>query len=384
MTGLLVLTIGMLVLPLHLILAEMISERSQIASFKVMDVLARAIEIESTGSQVCHMEAGQPSTNAPSKVIEEALRAVQHENIGYTNAIGILPLRQAIAKHYLSKYEVEVSPEQVIITTGSSAAFLFAFLGCFDHGDCVALCSSGYPCYRNLMKATNLNPISIPMNNEFKITAKELMQAIERRKELKLPPIKGLILSSPSNPTGAMLSDIEMEELCKVCISNGILFISDEIYHGISYGNQKEVTALSYSKSAIVINSFSKYYSMTGIKNTFLISSKYALVGWRLGWMIVPPSLVSTMNRLSQNMYINAPTLSQIAAVKAFECNEELDKLVEVYRVNRQCVLDTLAELNILDVSPADGAFYVYADLSKQGITDTMDLCKRYLVVTKL
>ena len=234
------------------------------------------------------------------------------------------------------------------------------------------------------MKATNLNPISIPMNNEFKITAKELMQAIERRKELKLPPIKGLILSSPSNPTGAMLSDIEMEELCKVCISNGILFISDEIYHGISYGNQKEVTALSYSKSAIVINSFSKYYSMTGIKNTFLISSKYALVGWRLGWMIVPPSLVSTMNRLSQNMYINAPTLSQIAAVKAFECNEELDKLVEVYRVNRQCVLDTLAELNILDVSPADGAFYVYADLSKQGITDTMDLCKRYLVVTEL
>ena len=246
------------------------SERSQIASFKVMDVLARAIEIESNGEHVCHMEAGQPSTNAPSKVIAEATRALQEENIGYTNAIGILPLRQAIARHYKSKYNVEVSPDQVIVTTGSSAAFLFAFLGCFDHGDCIALGTCGYPCYRNLMKATNLIPVSIPTNREFKITARELLQTIDQRKQQGLAPIKGLILSSPSNPTGAMLSEQEMKELCEVCEQHGIVFISDEIYHGISYGNQKEVTSLTYSPSTLVINSFSKYYSMTG---AFLIPS---------------------------------------------------------------------------------------------------------------
>ena len=249
---------------LMVLVKSSMSERSQIASFKVMDVLARAIEIEANGDPVCHMEAGQPSTNAPSKVIEEATRALHQENIGYTNAIGILPLRQAIARHYQSKYHVEISPDQVIVTTGSSAAFLFAFLGCFDHGDCIALASCGYPCYRNLMKATDLNSVSIPTNQEFKITAKELLQTIHQRKQQGLSPIKGLILSSPSNPTGAMLSEQEMKDLCEVCEGHGIVFISDEIYHGISYGNQKEVTALTHSKSTLVINSFSKYYSMTG------------------------------------------------------------------------------------------------------------------------
>jgi aspartate/methionine/tyrosine aminotransferase len=237
-----------------------------------------------------------------------------------------------ITKHYLDKYGVTITSNQVIITTGSSAGFLFAFLGCFDIGDHIALCSSGYPCYRNLMKATNLHAVSIPVNKEFKITAQELKETILQRVAQHLPPLNGLILSSPSNPTGAMLSPLELQELCRLCQQHNITFLSDEIYHGISYGDQEEATALSYSNSAVIINSFSKYFSMTG---------------WRLGWMVIPEKLTDTMNRLSQNMYINAPTLSQIAAVKAFECKEELDGHVEMYRVNRKCVLGIVIYLHI-------------------------------------
>jgi aspartate/methionine/tyrosine aminotransferase len=243
------------------VLAEVPSSRSKIESFKVMDVLARAVELEDQGRSVCHMEAGQPSTNAPSKVIEEASRALLADKLGYTNALGILPLREAIARHYKTKYDVDIDPSQVVVTTGSSAAFMFAFLGCFDIGDHVALCSSGYPCYRNLMKASDLHSVSIPVNDEFKVTAKELLATIANRQEQHLPPLKGLILSSPSNPTGAMLSPDELRHLCEVCEAHGILFISDEIYHGISYG-KTEATALSFSPTALVINSFSKYYSM--------------------------------------------------------------------------------------------------------------------------
>ena len=208
--------------------------------------------------------------------------------LGYTNALGINPLREAISRNYAKKYGVDVSPDRVIITTGSSAAFLFAFLGCFDIGDHVALASSGYPCYRNIMSATSIVYQSIPVNSDFKLTAVELAEEVERREKAKLPKLKGLILSSPSNPTGAMLSPVELESLCRFCDDHSIRFLSDEIYHGISYG-KKESTAVAYSENAIVINSFSKYYSMTG---------------WRLGWMIVPEVLVDTMNRLSQNMYM--------------------------------------------------------------------------------
>ena len=299
-------------------------------------------------------------------VLNEAKRAINEDKLGYTNALGILPLRQAIAKHYLDKYNVKISPDQVLITTGSSAAFLFTFLGCFDPQDCIALCSSGYPCYRNLMKATNLNAVSIPVNSEYKVTAKELLLMIKERSLKNLPPLKGLILSSPSNPTGAMLTPDELKELTDLCKVQNILFISDEIYHGISYGSTPEASALQFSSSScIVINSFSKYYSMTG---------------WRLGWMVVPLSLVDTMNRLSQNMYINAPTLSQIAACKAFDCNKQLDSYVNMYKVNREIVLEALQELGLLSgAAPADGAFYIYIDLQAAGVTDSMQLCHRLL-----
>lgn len=202
------------------------------------------------------------------------------------------------------------------------------------------------------------------MNKEFKITAKELKEEIIRRRESNLVPLKGLILSNPSNPTGAMLDKQEVNDLCKLCEEENILFISDEIYHGISYG-KKEHSAVEFSDKAIIINSFSKYYSMTG---------------WRLGWMIVPNELIQVMNKLSQNMYINAPTLSQIAAVEAFNCDEELQGHVQKYAKNREIVLKTLESLGLLECcSPADGAFYVYLDLLKAGVKDTPSLCKRIL-----
>lgn len=353
------------------------SLRSQIPSFKVMDVLAMAELLEAQGNHVCHMEVGQPSTGAPQQVIEAAQLALTQEKIGYTHSMGISSLREAIAKHYVKKYKVLISPANIVITTGSSAAFLFCFMGCFNANDYVGLCSSGYPCYRNILSSLEVNYVCIPANNEFKVTANELMSCIIYRRENNMKPLKGLILSSPSNPTGAMLSAEELKALCDVCKEYNILFLSDEIYHGITYDNKVEATALEFSKDVIVINSFSKYYSMTG---------------WRLGWMIVPDYYIDTMNRLSQNLYINAPTLSQIAAVKAFECDDELKLHVIKYSSNRKIVLDALFELGFekTSISPADGAFYIYVDLSNApGIVDptqlnTPKLCEQLLIEAKV
>lgn len=314
---------------------------------------------------------GQPSSAAPSKVIDAAKNALNIDRIGYTNALGIYPLRQAISSHYMEKYGIHVNPSNIVITTGSSAAFLFAFLGCFDIDDHVAICGTGYPCYRNILSALNLKYQCIPANHEFKLTAKELIDEISERARTGQPRLKGLILSSPGNPTGAMLTATELKDLCKVCDENGITFISDEIYHHISYGTVKESTALEHSKGVIIINSFSKYYSMTG---------------WRLGWMIVPDSLVDTINRLSQNFYINAPTLSQLAAVEAFNCEDELQSHILKYSKNREIVLAALKDLGFSSsaISPADGAFYVYVDIkealeSKNKSWDAPTICRKVL-----
>ena len=244
------------------------SARSNIESFKVMDVVARATILESEGRSICHMEVGQPSTGAPSLVLNAARDILDKNILGYTAAMGISDLRQKIATHYSHKYGTTVSPDRVVVTTGSSAGFCMAFLGCFDAGQSVALCSSGYPCYRNIMKATGIHSVNIAVNKEFKITAEELKKEVNRRSTEGESPLSGLILSSPGNPTGAMLTPHELEELCGVCEKNNILFLSDEIYHGISFGlngeRKEEASAVQYSESCIVINSFSKYFSMTG------------------------------------------------------------------------------------------------------------------------
>jgi aspartate/methionine/tyrosine aminotransferase len=244
-----------------------ISERSQsVASFKVMDVLQRANQLQAEGHKVLHCEVGQPETGAPAAVAQaavEALSGPSRQIMGYTDAFGLLSLREKISQFYVKKYGVSktlVEPKNIVVTTGSSGGFLLAFTAAFDVNDTVAIASSGYPCYRNILSALGCNLTHIQINAEFKLTAKELSDEIERRKSAGESSIKGLILSSPSNPTGAMLTPKELKELCNLCGKENITFISDEIYHGISYGKE-EATALAYSSKAIVINSFSKYYS---------------------------------------------------------------------------------------------------------------------------
>ncbi len=246
------------------------SQRSaQVASFKVMDVLQRANELQAAGYDVLHCEVGQPETGAPHTVQQAAVEALQHphDNLGYTNAFGLSALRSKVAEHYLHKYQMNVSMERVVITTGSSGGFLLAFTACFDVGDVVAIASSGYPCYRNILQALGCELVHVPLNDDFQLTANELLAALE-----KTPKIKGLILSSPSNPTGAMLSPTQLQELCQACDQHQIQFLSDEIYHGISYGSQKEATAIQFSDKAVVLNSFSKYYSST---SNVLFCSRY-------------------------------------------------------------------------------------------------------------
>lgn len=345
---------------------------SSVESFKVMDVMAAALKLEEQGESIIHLEVGQPSTGAPRKVLQAASAALESDRIGYTSAMGLDALRERIVKHYADSYKVDICKSRVIITTGSSAGFLFAFLGCFDPSAHVGLCSSGYPCYRNDMKALGLNEVSIPVNAQYKVTAVELEREIIRRRDANVAKINGFICSSPSNPTGAMLTPSELSDICKLCDKHGIVFISDEIYHGIAYGAVEQATAAQFSANALVINSFSKYYSMTG---------------WRLGWMVVPASLVDTMNRLSQNLYINAPTLSQLAGIAAFDCSEELDSHVRKYADNREIVLSTLSELGLLSgASPSDGAFYIYLDLNAHlpPTLDTPTLCRRLLNEAKI
>mgnify|MGYP003685165295 CR=1 FL=1 len=338
--------------------------------FKVMEILGQAIDLEKAGHKVCHLEVGQPQSGAPKKVLKQAETQLRSNRLGYTNSQGIEPLRKRIAHHYAERYTkkegesdvpLQVDPNNVVVTTGSSGAFLITFLAAFDAGDVVCIASAGYPCYRNILNALGCEVVSIPVNENFKVTAAEL-DATVKRLVGKRKKVKGLILSSPGNPTGAMLTPAELKGLCEYCDAADITFISDEIYHHISYG-QPEASALSFSDRAIVINSFSKYYSMTG---------------WRLGWMVAPASFIPALNRLSQNFFLNSPTLSQYAAVDAFDCREELDKHVAKYAVNRAVLLAGLKEVGLHKVSPADGAFYVYVDVADE-LEDAVTFAKDLL-----
>jgi len=330
------------------------------------------------GREVLHCEVGQPESGAPVPVANAAVCALTgppREVLGYTDAFGLLPLREKIAEHYRSTYEEvpeeSIKPERIVVTTGSSGGFLLAFTACFDAGDTVAIASSGYPCYRNILGALGCELANVPINKEFKLTAKELSGEILRREQAGEKPLKGLILSSPSNPTGAMLAPEELRDLCRLCDKEGIQFLSDEIYHGISYG-KKEATALSFSKNAVVINSFSKYYSMSG---------------WRLGWMVIPETLVEPVNCLQQNMFINAPTISQTAALKCWddETIAELEAHVEKYRSSRGIILEELSsipEIKSSNIAPADGGFYVYVDLGEHNVAPgfgSVAMCKALL-----
>jgi len=340
-------------------MALKVSKRGMVPPFIVMDVMRAAAEREAGGNHVLHLEVGQPSTAAPGKVIEAAKRALESDKIGYTLALGQEPLRERIAHYYADYYGVAVDPKQVIVTTGSSTGFLLAFLSAFEAGDRVGVCSPGYPAYRNILKALGLVPVDIPVTAETDFhPTPDAIDSLEGG-------LDGLLIASPSNPTGSMLPADELEALCSYCKRKGIRFISDEIYHGITYG-EKAQTALAYDADTIVINSFSKYFSMTG---------------WRLGWMVVPTELLRSIECLAQNMFISPPTLSQYAGVAAFDCLDELDANVARYAKNRELLLKELPVAGFDKLAPADGAFYLYADISRL-TNDSQTFCSRMLAET--
>jgi aspartate/methionine/tyrosine aminotransferase len=320
------------------------SARSEISSFIVMDVMRAAAAAEAEGRHIIHMEVGQPATAAPKAAREAVKRAIDTQNLGYTLALGMDPLRRRIAGLYRDWYGVDLDPSRVVVTSGSSAAFVLGFLAMFDAGDAVGLPSPGYPCYRHILTALGCRPVNIETGPETRWmpTAEGVAEAIERHS------LKGLLLASPSNPTGTMLEPDRLDAIANVCRDRGVWFISDEIYHGLTYGLPAR-TALAGSDEAVIINSFSKYFSMTG---------------WRVGWMVVPERLVRPVERLTQNLYISPPAIAQVAALGAFEGIQELESNRAVYVANRDLLLRELPKAGFDKIVPADGAFYLYCDVS--------------------
>ena len=335
------------------------SSRSAVAPFIAMEVLSAAVARERAGHRVIHMEVGQPGANAPSPVIAAA-RAALDGRLGYTEALGIRPLREVIAAHYARTYGLEVAPDRIAVTPGSSGAFNLAFLAAFDVGARVAMPTPGYPAYRNLLAALGLEAVEIECGRDTRwaLTPEMLRRAHAEK------PLDGVLVASPANPTGTMYSPEALDALVRCADELGLWFISDEIYHGLVY-NGAQATALASSPRAIVVNSFSKYYCMTG---------------WRIGWMVMPEVLVKPIDRLAQNLTLSNNEISQRAAIAAFtpEATVELDVVRAGYADNRAYLLEHLPRLGFDDLFPVDGAFYAYASVARFS-NDSLDFVKRML-----
>lgn len=332
------------------------SDRSDIAPFIVMDVLARARARAREGHDVLHLEAGQPSTKAPQAVRDAVAEALKHDKVGYTDALGMLELREALVAHYQRRYGVTIAADRVVITMGSSSGFILSFLACFGPGDRVAMVTPGYPAYRNILQALGVEVVVLPAGPEHRYQPTvALLDGVDG-------PLDGVIVASPSNPTGTMVGPDEMGALADWCRDHDAWLISDEIYHGITYGTP-EATALAHDPDAVVINSFSKYFSMTG---------------WRLGWLVLPEALVRPVERLAQNLFISAPTLSQVGAIASFGAEEELQANVARYAENRRILLEGLPPIGLPSFAPPDGAFYLYVDVSAY-TDDSTAWCARLL-----
>ena len=334
------------------------SRRSNVPPFMVMDVMSAAERIEAAGGHVIHMEVGQPAAPAPRTAIAAARAALDGGRIDYTSALGIPSLRERIARHYLDTYGCSVDSGRIVVTTGSSGAFILAFLAMFEPGDRVAVTVPGYPPYRHILTALGCEPVLIETSGDTRhaLTGEALLA--EHRKT----PLKGVLVGSPANPTGTMMSREALTHLLEAAQSAGIRFVSDEIYHGLDYAFPA-VTAAELSDQALVINSFSKYFCMTG---------------WRIGWMVVPEPLVRPIERLQQNLAISVPTLSQIAAEAAFDGYEEMEAIKRGYLENRRILIEGLPKAGLTKFLPADGAFYLYADVS-DFTSDSFEFAKRML-----
>ena len=334
------------------------SARSGVPPFMVMDVMAAAERLEAQGRTIVHMEVGQPAAGAPASAIAAVRAALGGGAHGYTAALGIASLRRRIAQSYAQWHDVEVDPERVVVTTGSSAAFMLAFLALFEAGDRVAVAVPGYPPYRHILSALGCEPVLVETNAATRwALSSDLLLAQHR-----VRPLKGVVVGSPANPTGTMMTAAALRDLIQSAEDAGIAVISDEIYHGLDYTFRAQ-SAAALSANTIVVNSFSKYFCMTG---------------WRIGWMVVPPSLLRTVERLQQNLAISVPTLSQIAAEAAFDGRDALENIKHGYEENRRVLLDGLPRAGLDSFLPVDGAFYLYVDTSRFS-DDSFDFAKRML-----
>jgi aspartate/methionine/tyrosine aminotransferase len=336
-----------------------IARRAAVAPFIAMDVLAAANQRAARGQDVIHLEVGEPGGGPPAAVLEAARAALGRIPLGYTEALGRPALRRAIATHYRTRYGLEVDPEQVVVTVGASGAFVLTFLAAFEPGDRVVVPEPAFPAYKNILQALGVEVVRLGLGPEtgFAPTV-ELLQRVA-------PPVHGLVIASPANPTGTMLAPARLEALARHCRAHGIRLISDEIYHGITY-QEPAASVLACAPDAVVINGFSKYFCMTG---------------WRLGWLVAPPDLVRPLELLAQNLYISAPALAQEAAQSAFACQAELDQRIEVYRRNRQALLARLPAAGLDRLAPVDGAFYLYADVGHL-TADSAIWCEELLAAT--
>ncbi|HXE28616.1 MAG TPA: aminotransferase class I/II-fold pyridoxal phosphate-dependent enzyme [Stellaceae bacterium] len=338
-----------------------LSRRALVPPFIAMDVLREANELAAGGADVIHLEVGQPSTPAPRAVVAAAEAALRREVLGYTDALGLPVLREAIARHYQRTYRVVIDPARIIVTTGSSAGFVLAFLAAFDAGERVALAAPSYPAYRNILVALDLAPVELAAGPaEHYQPTLDLLRG--SRDQIGRERLDGLIIASPANPTGSMIDPATLVAIAKHCEAAGIRLISDEIYHGITY-EKPAASAAALSDDAIIVNSFSKYYSMTG---------------WRIGWMIVPPDMLRAVECLAQNLFISPPALAQYAALAAFDATEELEANCRRYAENRALLLAELPKAGFERFAPADGAFYLYADIAAL-TNDSRDFCSRML-----
>ncbi len=336
-----------------------VAKRGQIPSFIVMDVMRRAAEREATGADVLHLEVGQPSTGLPAVARRRLAAMLETETLGYTLALGIPALREAIAAHYKRTEGLDVDPARIVATTGSSAGFVLSFLAAFDAGDRVGLAAPGYPAYRHILKALGCEPVILPVGPETRYQPTvPVLEALGEK-------LDGLIVASPANPTGTVMAPEDLRALVDWCGASGVRLVSDEIYHGITYGRQA-VSAAGMAEHPIVVNSFSKYFSMTG---------------WRLGWLVVPPELLRPVECLAQNLFISPPALSQWAGVAAFDGLEELESNVARYAANRDVLLAGLPKAGLGTFAPPDGAFYMYADVGHL-TNDSLEFCARMLAET--
>ena len=335
------------------------SNRGNVDPFIVMDVMENARKAEEKGENIVHMEVGQPGTPAPIEAQRQLIEKMKNDSMGYTVALGIPELRKRISQLYGDWYNLDLNPDRIIITSGSSAGFILSFSSLFDAKDRVGICSPGYPSYRQILKAQDLETVLIEtkFENNFQPFASDL-------KGLNL---SGVLIASPANPTGSMLNYNQLESLILSSLEQNISFISDEIYHGIEY-EKKATTALQITNQCYVINSFSKYFSMTG---------------WRVGWMVVPEDHIRQIERLAQNMFICAPHASQIAALHALDCEDELKNNLDVYKENRKLMIKGLKDSGFSKISSPDGAFYIYADVSKF-CNDSLEFANRVLKEAKV